>query len=118
MADHPGDLVLIDQPVGHRHGLFGLASIVTGHQDDFLAVDPTLGVYNLSRRLRPGHVLLAKCRVGAGHRPRYTDFHIGLNKRRNAQRGRYRESQKTFLVERLRHEVVLLSFFSWHCDFT
>src|SRR5690606_41974591 len=42
---------------------------------------------------------------------RDTDLDVGLNIRRNTQCRSYGQSQETFLVKRLRHEVVLLEFF-------
>ena len=110
MTYNPDDLVLIDQTVGNRYSLLGLTGIVARHQLDLLAVNPACLVDCIRSRLRTLHVLLAKCSVGTGHRARHTDFHISLNKRRNTQRCCYCEGQKTFLVERLRHEVVLLRF--------
>ena len=111
MPYYTGHFVLVDQTVGDGYGLFRLAGIVPGHQNDLLAVDPTGGVDLVCRCLGTLHVLLAKSCVGASHRAGNTNFQISLNKRRNAQCSCYGEGQKTFLVERLRHEVVLLRFY-------
>ncbi|MNS77264.1 hypothetical protein D3C72_1108430 [compost metagenome] len=111
MADHADHLVLVDQTVGHGHGLLRLAGVIALDQDDFLAVHATGGVDLVGRCLRTFHVLLAKRCVSPGHRARYTDLDVGLNIRRNTQCRSNGQSQETFLVKRLRHEVVLLEFF-------
>ncbi|MCY1418720.1 hypothetical protein D9M71_342870 [compost metagenome] len=111
MTDHADHLVLVDQAVGHGHGLLRFTGVIAFYQDDFLAVHATGGVDLVGRCLRTFHVLLAKRCVGTGHWARYTDLDVGLNIRRNTQRRSYGQSQETFLVKRLRHEVVLLEFF-------
>ncbi len=111
MAHYADHLVLIGQAVGHSHGLLWFAGVIAFDQDDFLAVDATGCVDLVGRCLRTFHVLLAKRCVSPGHRARYTDLDVGLNIRRNTQGRSYGQCQETFLVKRLRHEVVLLEFF-------
>jgi hypothetical protein len=111
VTDHADHLVLVDQAVGHGHGLLRLAGVIAFHQQDLFAVDAPRGVDLVGRCLRTFHVLLAKRCVGPGHGARDADLDVGLNIRRNTQCRSYGQSQETFLVKRLRHEVVLLEFF-------
>ena len=111
VADHADHLVLVDQAVGHGYGLLRLAGVIAFYQDDFFAIHAAGGVDLVGRCLRTFHVLLAKRCVRPGHRARYTDLDVGLNIRRNTQCCSHGQSQETFLVKRLRHEVVLLEFF-------
>ena len=117
MPDHADHFVLVGQAVGHGHGLLGFARIVTGHQLDLFAVDPARLVDHIGCRLGTFHVLLTEGCVGARHRPRHANLHISLNKRRNTQRGSYREGQETFLVKRLGHEWCSEFFVEWALQF-
>ncbi|MNY36299.1 hypothetical protein D3C86_1707800 [compost metagenome] len=103
MTDHPDDLVLVDQAVGHRHRLLRLAGVVALDQLDRLAVDAAGGV-DVGRRLaRAAPVLLADRRTGAGVRAGHADQYLGLNHGRQAQRGGHREGEKAFSCNLLRH---------------
>ena len=110
MTDYASDF-LVGQVLGDRHSLFRFAGVIALDQYDFFPVYAARCVDRIGRSLCTLHVLLAKCRVGACHRTRHTDFHISLCKRRNTQRSCHCEGQKAFFVKRLGHEVVLQGFF-------
>src|SRR5690606_38686153 len=112
MADHSDSLVLVDQPVGHRHRLLGLTGIVGLNQPDLLAVDAACGIEIFCCLSRTAPVLLAKRSIGPGMRTGNADNHVCLCERRNTQRDADREGQKAFSVSLLRHGLLLLK---WKC---